>query len=86
MNNAIVRTFSLNKIKDVDIIDHLNNLPNASKYIVSLIRADIQNGKDKENIEAKIKKLINEALSQRNLTTMKKGNEQKVIDAIKKLF
>ena len=76
------RSISMHTEKDRDVIEHLAQVPNVSKYIISLIRDDIQ---QKENIDDKIKRLINDALKNYG-GIAKNQDEEKIINAIKGLF
>lgn len=53
-----VKGFSYDPVKDKDVINHLNTLPNFSYYILDLIRKDMR----KESIDAIIEKKIQKYL------------------------
>lgn len=80
-----IETFSFSVEKDQDVIQHISKLKemrqNASKYIVELIRRDI--GKE-ENIEQKIRRLINEALKDKDFST--KYNVEDINEKLNGLF
>lgn len=56
-----VKGFSYDTEKDKDIIDHIDDQPNGSKYIWNLVRKDIDNNqyKIKEIIKEEITKQLN---------------------------
>lgn len=84
-SNSKIETFSFHIEKDADVIEHIQKLKserkNASKYVAELIRKDLNTD---ENIEDKIKRLINEALKDKSINT--DFDVGKVKNAIDDLF
>ena len=60
-NKSISRHFTLNKTKDRDIIEYLQNNANVSKYIKDLIRNDIEkNNESTKNKRSEIRKEVDQ--------------------------
>lgn len=63
----VTKTFSFNKYKDKDILEYLDNyVNNQSEYIRNLIRMDIMK-EDGESRLIQIKKIIDDALSEKGI-------------------
>lgn len=59
-----------------DIKEFLNKLPNASKYIVGLIKRDIEEQEAKEDIEGKIRQVVSEMMEQGQITVSNEAIQQ----------
>jgi predicted DNA-binding ribbon-helix-helix protein len=61
-----IETFSFSKERDWDVINHIAMLRaqrmNASQYVAELIRRDMAQHAEYEDLDSKIRRLINEAL------------------------
>ena len=59
--NTISKHFTVHKVKDADIIDHIKDNPNLSKYIKDLIRADIEKTQESnKNKRSEIRKEVDQ--------------------------
>lgn len=70
----IIKSISLNQDKDADVIEYLSTKTNVSRYIISLIRDDIN---QTERIDDKIKRIIEDALKDVQVVSNSKHNEKK---------
>jgi hypothetical protein len=71
-NNTTRETFEFKQYPDV--LEYLNNQPNKTKYLVDLIREDINNDSSKIDKEAMFK-IIEEYLQTRNVIILDKPDE-----------
>lgn len=73
-NNTTRETFDFKQYPDV--LEYLNKQPNKTKYLVELVRKDINNDSSKIDKEAMFA-IIEEYLQTRNLIILDKPNEIK---------
>ena len=82
-----IETFSFSRERDWDVINHIAILKakrmNASQYVVELIRKDIARHSEYEDLDAKIRRLIREALKNNGIRDI---DVEQVNRSIRSLF
>ena len=79
-----VKSFSVDDVLDLDVINHLEKQSNASEYIKRLIRADIVNGSKAltEEQKTEVKRIVLEIIKDQNISIHEEKIDKDIIDAL----
>lgn len=79
-----VKSFSVDDVLDLDVINHLEKQSNASEYIKRLIRADIVNGSKAltEEQKTEVKRIVLEIIKDKDISIHEEKIDKDIIDAL----
>lgn len=79
-----VKSFSVDDVLDLDVINHLEKQSNASEYIKRLIRADIVNGSKAltEEQKTEVKRIVLEIIKDKNISIYEEKIDKDIINAL----
>jgi hypothetical protein len=79
-----VKSFSVDDVLDLDVINHLEKQSNASEYIKRLIRADIVNGSKAltEEQKTEVKRIVLEIIKDKDISIHEEKIDKDIINAL----